>query len=285
MDKKVLVTGSSGFVGEKLVEKLSNNGVQAQKADVKDGIDLCEPMSFSRISNVDIVVHLAAITSVPESFKNPWLFLNKNYSATLGALEICRMNHASMIYISSYLYGHPKYLPIDEDHPLSPHNPYAQSKKVSEDLCRGYQRDFGVPVTILRPFNLYGPGLRDNSLIPSIISQLPKGQVELLDTEPKRDYLYVDDLCDVIIKALKFEPNEVEVFNIGSGASISVECLAKMIISISGLNVSVIDHHKRRKGEVMDCVANIEKACTILGWAPKWSLENGLKTCLQSWKI
>lgn len=285
INKRILVTGSNGFIGSRLIDILSEMGISVYKADLKSGVDLCDPQSFSKLPNIDILVHLAAIKSVPESFKDPWKFLMTNYSATLGALEICRKNNARMIHISSYVYGSPQYIPIDEDHPLSPHNPYAQSKKASEDLCYGYQRDFGVPVTILRPFNIYGAGLRDDSLIPSIIRQLPTGQIEMLDSEPKRDYLYIDDLCQAIIRTLTYVPHGVETFNLGSGSSKSVLDVAKMIVSLSGFDVQIVDKHKRRKEEVMNCIADIDKATNLLGWVPTWSMERGLKTILEDWGI
>jgi UDP-glucose 4-epimerase len=250
---------------------------------MKNGIDLGNPDSFSDFKNIDVVIHLAAITSVPASFEDPWRFLSANYMATLGALEICRRNKAKMIHISSYLYGPPQYLPIDESHPITPHNPYAQSKLVSEELCYGYHRDFGIPVTILRPFNLYGPGLKDNSLIPTIIRQLPSGEVVVLDPEPKRDYLYVDDLCLAINSAIDADIDGIEVFNLGTGSSVSVETVARMLIRLSGQNIPLIKHNQRRKGEVMDCVADIGKASRILNWSPAWSFEEGLISVLDDW--
>lgn len=283
MNKRILVTGSAGFVGSRLVGKLADLGIKVIAADLKNGVDLTSPDSFLRIKNVDIVVHLAAITSVPASFENPWRFLYTNYTATLGALELCRLNSARMIHLSSYLYGPPIYLPINENHPIAPHNPYAQSKKVCEDLCFGYNRDFNVPVTIFRPFNLYGPGMIDNSLIPSIIRQLETNFVALQDPEPKRDYLFIDDLIEAIVKAIDKEPKDLEVYNLGSGTSISVREVADLLIRLSGSKAIVIESHHRRKGEVMDCIADISKVGDKLGWTPKWSINDGLKSLLDTW--
>lgn len=285
MQTRILVTGSAGFVGSRLLEIMAKRGIKPLEADKKNGVDLTDPASYRQMRDVDVVVHLAAITSVPASFEDPRRFLYTNYNATLGALEICRASGARMIHMSSYLYGTPNYLPIDERHPLAPHNPYAQSKLVCEELCVGYQRDFGVPVTIFRPFNLYGPGLRDNSLIPTIIRQLSNGVVEILDPEPKRDYLYVDDLCSAVMKAIEHGSVGVEVYNLGSGVSVSVRDLAIMIISQGGIEVSVNVSNKRRKGEVMDCVADVSKAANELGWIPHWSLPAGINSTLDAWGV
>ena len=142
MKERILITGGRGFIGSRFSELLAGLGARIIMAAVENGVDLREPNSFRGFSGIDVVIHLAALKSVPESFKDPWLYLSNNYMATLGALEICRTTEARMIYISSYLYGPPQYLPIDEAHPLVPHNPYAQSKLVSEQLCMGDNRDY-----------------------------------------------------------------------------------------------------------------------------------------------
>lgn len=279
---KVLVTGSEGFVGSHLASKLKSCGIQMYGMDISKGHDLCEPIDIPDEWDFDTVVHLAAIKSVPAAFADPHRFLTVNYLATLNTLEICRQRNVPIIYMSSYLYGAPQYLPIDEKHPLTPHNPYAQSKLLSESLCEGYNRDFGVPVVILRPFNLYGPGLTDDSLIPNIIRQVPGGHVKLGDPDPKRDYLYVDDLCSAIVACLPIEDSKVRVYNLGSGHSITVGDIALKVIEMSGIKSDLEFEGTRRHGEVMDCVADIKKATVELGWLPSIALEEGLRSMLSA---
>jgi UDP-glucose 4-epimerase len=282
MPNKVLVTGSEGFVGARLASALEAKGTLVWGLDISKGNDLCEPIVIPDEWDFDIVVHLAAIKSVPAAFADPHRFLRINYLATLNTLELCRRRQVPIIYMSSYLYGTPQYLPIDEVHPLAPHNPYAQSKLLSEELCVSYNRDFGVEAVILRPFNLYGPGLYDDSLIPNVIRQIPSGRVRLGDPEPKRDYLYVDDLCRAILACLDIEKIGLRVYNLGSGQSISVGDITRKIIDISGCKATIEFEGKRRQGEVMDCVADIGKASRELGWQPSTALDEGLRSMLCS---
>ena len=196
MNKKVIaVTGSSGFIGSHLISGLQSAGYNLLEIDIENGFDILDWKKLNKIGKFDIMIHLAAKSFVPDSFKNPKRFFEFNYLSTLNALEISKNHNAKFIYFSSYLYGNPKYLPIDENHPFSPHNPYAQSKLICEKLCEGYYRDFNVPITIFRPFNIYGSGQSGNFVIPSIIDQLNNGMLTLKDPRPKRDYVHVKDIA------------------------------------------------------------------------------------------
>lgn len=280
--KSLIVTGSDGFVGTNLLRCLHGLSYNVTGIDINNGYDLSNIDCLAQIPRADILVHLAGITSVPASFIEPYKYLHINYLTTLAALEVARRDQARFIHISSYLYGSPNYLPIDENHTLAPHNPYAQSKLNAENLCVGYHRDFNVQVIILRPFNIYGPGMKDNSLIPNIFRQLKTGIIELADFDPKRDYLYIQDLCQAIIAALDAEEVDYDVFNLGYGKSYSAYDVAKIIVTLSGKDANIISAGQRRKGEVMDCYANIEKARNILGWIPRTDLHKGLSSFFSS---
>ena len=285
--KRILVTGSRGFVGKNLVEELKRQDADVLTLTDHDGrrIDIRDQQRveaiINKIRNIDIVYHLAAITSVPFSFENPRETYDVNVLGTLNILELCRLCNADkIVFASSYVYGQPQYLPIDEKHPLQPTNPYARSKILGEELCRAYNTDFGVKCIILRPFNIYGVGQGKNFLIPLIIAQLRYGKIELKDPEPKRDFIYISDVIDAYIKAGEFN-GDFDVFNIGYGKSYSVKEIVDKIIYLYGKDVKVKYSGERRKNEIMDTIADIKKAKEKLGWKPSVEIDNGLSNLLK----
>jgi UDP-glucose 4-epimerase len=287
--KRILVTGSSGFVGKNLVEELKRQDAEVLTLTDHDGrrIDIRDQQRvkgiINDIRNIDIVYHLAAITSVPFSFENPRETYDVNVLGTLNILELCRSCNAdTIVFASSYVSGQPQYLPIDEKHPLQPTNPYARSKILGEELCRAYNTDFGVKCIILRPFNIYGRGQSKDFLIPSIIAQLQYGKIELKDPDPKRDFIYISDVIDAYIKAEEFKGN-FEVFNVGYGKSYSVKEITEKIVQLYGKDVKINYKNERRKNEIMDTVADIRKAKEKLGWEPSVDIDSGLKSMLGEW--
>jgi len=157
--KKILITGSGGFIGKALVKRLSGMEYAVTGFDLADG-DIAEEGALTHLEKEDIfyVFHLAGKTFVPESWSNPFLFYRTNVLGTANVLEFCRKTGAGLTYVSSYLYGKPEYLPVDEKHPVKAYNPYSHSKLVAEELCRYYREQFPLGISILRPFNVYGPG-------------------------------------------------------------------------------------------------------------------------------
>jgi UDP-glucose 4-epimerase len=282
--ERVLVTGGTGFIGSHLVKRL--NDLRATVGFLeKDGkrIDIRDWDSIKDSEDANIVYHLAAIANVPYSFQNPRETLEVNITGTLNILEFCRLKDIKkMIFTSSYVYGTPQYLPIDEKHPLSPLNPYAESKVIGEELCRGYSRDYDIDCTVLRPFNIYGEGQRKGNLIPDIIGQLKKGKIELKDPEPKRDLLYIGDLIEGFIGAGKSDVSGFEIFNLGYGKSYSVKDIVDKIIDIYGKKAEVHYSKERRKHEIMDTVAGIDKAKKMLEWEPKVDISEGLRITLKN---
>jgi len=274
---KIAVTGSNGFIGKNIVNALVTQGHEIITIDFVDGIDLTSWNQLSNIKEFDVLIHLAAKLFIPDSYKNPRLFYYTNIICTLHALELCIKHKAKMIYISSYVYGNPQYLPIDEKHPVKAFNPYAQSKLICEELCNGYNRDFGIPAIILRPFNIYGKGQNRNLLISAIISQAKMGEITLKDPRPKRDFIYIDDVVNAIIKSIHYNKSTFEIFNIGSGKSYSVEKIANLIVSMVQNKISVNYSGEERQNEVLDTIADISKAKALLQWEPEIELEEGLK--------
>ena len=273
---KILVTGASGFIGKNLVPRLrtcQHNVIEVNSSD-GDVSDSCTWLNFQR---ADILIHLAGSTFVPDSWKDPNTFLKTNLHGTLCALDYCRQHGSRFIYLSSYLYGNPSKLPIDESAPLFASNPYALSKKMAEEVCKFYADHYGVKIAILRPFNVYGLGQSEQFLIPSLINQVCAGNtICVKDLEPRRDYVYIDDLVDAIIKAIDVD-FDFDIFNIGTGVSYSVADLIDIIQNIKGTSLDVISDCERRTGEIMDTQADISKALNILGWKPKNSLLVGLQ--------
>jgi UDP-glucose 4-epimerase len=204
----------------------------------------------------------------------------------LNILELCRLRNVDkLVFASSYVYGHPIYLPISEEHPLRPTNPYARSKVIGEALCQAYHDDFGLKCAILRVFNVYGEGQSDNFLIPSILKQTASGKVVLMDPEPRRDFLYVSDAVEAYIKAGEYNSSDFDVFNIGYGTSYSVDEIVNLIIKAWGKDVAISYSHSRRKEEIMDVIADIRKARDCLGWAPMVTIEEGIRKCMQWYRV
>ena len=167
---KLLITGANGFIGSLLRKQLPKEVYSVTALTRKEG-DINQSATWQSVPACDVVIHLASQTFVPDSWHNPAQFIETSSIGTLKTLEYCRKTGAAMIYISSYLYGNPAVLPIPESAPLFTPNPYALSKKTAEDFCRFYHDCFQVPVTILRPFNLYGEGQNSSFLIPMLIDQ------------------------------------------------------------------------------------------------------------------
>jgi len=273
---KIAVTGGSGFVGSNLIKKLGALGSVIVNLDISDGIDIADWDKIKNIEKFDLLFHLAAKTFVPESYKNPKDLYYTNIIGTLNILELCRKFSAKVIFASSYIYGLPKYLPIDEKHPVQGFNPYAQSKIIGEELCEGYNRDFGLSVIIIRPFNIYGPGQNPNFLIPLMIKQAKDGSIFLKNSKPKRDFIYIDDVVDAYIKCMEYNDSSFEIFNIGYGRSYSVKEITELVVKKFNHEISISFTEESRKSEIMNTVANISKAKSILGWKPKISLDEGI---------
>ncbi|MFA4905567.1 MAG: NAD-dependent epimerase/dehydratase family protein [Candidatus Margulisiibacteriota bacterium] len=280
--KNVVVTGGEGFIGRSLVSRLESNGARVVSVDEKNGFDVCKWDKLNSLKDmhmVECLYHLAAVSFVPYAWKNPRSTYNANILSTLNILDLCRTRRIKkLVLMSSYVYGQPKYLSIDEAHSVSPANPYMWSKYICENLCRAYAQDFGLKVVILRPFNVYGNGQRDDFLIPSIIKQArTSNEVVVNDIRPKRDFLYIDDMVEALLAAGNYDVKSLEIFNIGYGKSWSVKEIVEHVAEAAGKKIKLVSKNIKRKGEILDLVADISKAEKSLRWRPKIGLNEGIK--------
>ena len=276
------VSGSEGFVGKQVCKLLENQGYEVKHIDISNGIDMCDSNIIESIEKFDCFIHLANLVYVPASYENPATFYRVNYLTTLNALELCRKYKARLVYISSYIYGPPQYLPVDEKHPICPFNPYAQTKVICEKMCEGYNRDFGVKISVIRPFNIYGIGQKGKLLIPEIIGQLKEGKVviQLKDSTPRRDYVNVKDVANGIITCALCN-EDYGVFNVCSGESISVKDITDIINKYLKNKVLFIFSSSDRPNEVDETRGSCEKLKS-LGWTPTISFEEGIKEIVET---
>lgn len=273
---RVLVTGASGFLGKHLVPRLRAEGHETTTLDHASG-DVSDPATWNRLAPADVVVHLAAKSFVPDSWESPGAFLRTNLSGTVEALEYCRRHRAHLVFLSSYIYGGVVQQPISESSALVASNPYALSKKLAEEACQFYADRFGVSVTVLRPFNIYGPGQSETFLVPTILKQIEsRTEVRVRDLEPRRDYIYVSDVVEAIVRAVAARRG-YSVLNLGSGRSCSVAELIHAIQQVWGTDLPVRSEGVRRQDEIMDTVADISRAEACLGWKPRFTLRQGLE--------
>src|SRR6476646_8122143 len=273
---RVLVTGASGFIGTHLVPRLRAAGHEVLPMSRTSG-EVSDAATWKAYPAADAVVHLAARSFVPDSWAAPSAFLRTNVLGTVEAIEYCRAHGASLVFPSSYMYGHAAEQPIPESAPVVAKNPYALSKKIAEDACEFFADRFDLPITILRPFNIYGPGQSDAFLVPTIVNQVRAGrEIRVKDLEPRRDYVYVIDVVEAMMTAMA-SPRGFQVFNIGSGTSHSVAELIRIVQEVWGTNLPVRSDGERRPDEIMDTVADISRAERHLSWRPRFTLRQGLE--------
>jgi nucleoside-diphosphate-sugar epimerase len=266
---KIAISGGNGFIGMNLIPYLKNNKHEVILIDsyIRQSIKYVNEY-INEIPDFDYLIHLASKSYVPDSFEAPELFFSNNINVTLICLEITRIKNAKFIFISSYVYGTPEYLPIDENHRISPANPYSWSKLIGENLCESYFRDFGVPCLIIRPFNIYGNGQNNKFIIPTIINQFKSGHIQLNDPRPKRDFLNIKDFQTAILSIINFDFNDFGIYNLGFGESFAIKDIID-VLKPERPNVKVSFRNIYRKGEVLDTICNADKFRIKFKWQPK----------------
>ncbi len=272
---KIAITGSTGFIGTHLKHHLTEGGYKVIEYTYSDKDALTS--GALNLPPTDFCIHLASKVFIPDSWQYPFDYYKTNTMGTLAALEYCRKNNSHMIYFSSFVYATPISNPVSEDSPLGVSNPYSHSKLLAEELCQFYAKNFGVAVTILRPFNIYGPGQKENFLIPKIFEQALnplQEKIELQTLTTKRDYLYVGDLCALVLKV--FKTKTTGTFNVGSGVSTSVSEVAEAILKITNQKKEVISLGSPRKDDPPEIKADISKTSKTFNWKPEYNLNQGL---------
>lgn len=283
MAEKILITGATGFVGRALAKRMSQDGCDVVPFSRAGGNDLEHPDALASLRGrgVRTVFHCAGRSFVPASWEDPESFYRVNVLGTQHVLDYCRAEGASLVYVSTYVYGRPRYVPVDEEHPPQPLNPYTHSKFLAEELCRFYREHFGVQVTILRPFNLYGPGQSEHFLIAQLIHQWRSGsEIVVDDARPRRDHLYIDDFveaCAVIYR----KTDRAAVYNLGSGVSVSIADVVAALSEVVSSKLSWRSRDKVRQGEILDVVAS----CRLVregAWKPRTTLTEGLRQMIET---
>ena len=274
----IFVTGSSGFIGRKIIEKLPKSQVLTDSINSKR-IDLRNIKQVLKIDSADVVIHLGAKTPKKELKWND--YFDNNVSGTLNVLEYCiKKKIKKLIYVSSYVYGNPEYWPIDENHPVNPHNAYTESKYLGERLCKFYCERTELNLTILRPFNIFGESMNKDFLLTNLINAVKTNEkITIVNKNSKRDFLYIDDFVDLILK-IKDYNCKFEIFNVGTGISFSFNDIIKKIeyITSKKLNLDYLEDDKTFIGNIQ---ADISKIKEKLNWKPKIEFEEGLKKMLK----
>ena len=284
--KSILVTGSQGFIGSNLLNGLlpeysiiGLNKVLDKKRKNYHPIkyDISKLSEKSNIGKFSSIIHFAAITDVKYCEKNPKKCFLTNVGGTLRMLEIARKKDCKFIYIStSHVYGNPTRLPIHEEDPKNPESIYAASKLAGEICCEGYAKSYGLDISILRLFSVYGPFSPPYLVTSRIISQLEKNSIKLGNLKPKRDFIFVDDAINAI-KIVLEKSKGFQIYNIGTGKSYSILEICNLIKKISGKKNPVISNKLfLRKNDIKEIKAHTNKI-KKLGWKPKTNIKRGLE--------
>ncbi|MFW2477366.1 MAG: NAD-dependent 4,6-dehydratase LegB [Sediminibacterium sp.] len=312
--KKVIVTGADGFIGSHLVEKLIDEGCKVRAfcvynsfnswgwmekipADKLSQVEIIlgdirdENGMRNAIRDMDIVFHLAALIAIPFSYHSPGAYIDTNVKGTLNVLQAARDFNTERVLITSTseVYGTAQYVPIDEKHPRQPQSPYSASKISADSISESFYRSFGIPLTIVRPFNTYGPRQSARAVIPTIIIQLLGGmtKISLGDLSPTRDLLYVKDTVNGFVDIAKSETLIGEDCNIATQSEISIKELAEELISqINPAAQIVVDENRIRppKSEVFRLFGSNKKITTHTSWEPLYDLRNGIRETIEWFK-
>ncbi len=275
---KILVTGSSGFIGKKIVKRLDKLKVITDSNN-SERINLQNKEQVMKLDSADMVIHLGGKT--PQNELKWSEYFDNNIIGTLNVLEYCIQKKVKkMIYVSSYVYGNPKYLPVDENHPINPHNAYAESKYIGEKLCKFYCDRSDLNLIILRPFNIFGESMREGFLITNLINSLKTGKkLTIINKNRKRDFLHVDDFVDLIVKLTDCD-FKFEVFNVGAGRSYSFEYIIKKIEKITSQKIN-IDYEDNKEIFIDDIISDISKIKNKTNWQPRVKFDEGLEKMLK----
>ncbi|WP_326511603.1 NAD-dependent 4,6-dehydratase LegB [Clostridium intestinale] len=312
--KKVLVTGADGFIGSHLTEVLLEQGydvkafayynsfntwgwldsldknklkeIEVFTGDIRDPNGVKEAMK-----GVDEVFHLAALIAIPFSYHSPDSYVDTNIKGTLNVLQAARDLGTSRILVTSTseVYGTAQYVPIDEKHPFQGQSPYSATKIGADRIAESFYRSFNMPLTIVRPFNTYGPRQSARAVIPTIITQLLSGKKELKlgALSPTRDFNFVKDTANGFIEISKSEKTIGEEINIATQQEISIGEFAEEMIRQINPNAKILCDEQRirpEKSEVNRLLGSNEKIKRLTNWSPKYTFEQGIAETIEWFK-
>ncbi len=308
-NKNILVTGADGFIGSHLTEQLlekrykvkalsqynsfnnwgwledipRNNKLEVISGDVRDS-HFCKEIT----KNVDIIFHLAALIAIPYSYAAPDSYVDTNIKGTLNICQAAKENgNIRLIHTStSEVYGTAQYVPIDEKHPKQAQSPYSASKIGADAMAMSFYNAFGLPITIARPFNTYGPRQSARAIIPTIISQIVAGkkQIKLGDLSPTRDFNFVKDTCNGFIALAENDNTIGKEVNIASNFEISMKDTLELIKNIMKSDVNFISDKQRirpENSEVFRLLGDNTLIKSLTGFSPEYSIEKGLKETIK----
>ncbi len=309
--KKVLVTGADGFIGSHLVERLLDEGAVVSAFCYYNSFNSwgwLDTLSKEKLNNIriftgdirdmgsvknsmkdiEVVFHLAALIGIPYSYYSPESYIDTNIKGTLNILQAAKEYNTSRILTTSTseVYGTAFYVPIDEKHPRQGQSPYSASKIGSDSLTESFYRSFNLPVTIVRPFNTYGPRQSSRAVIPTIITQLLNNDdvIKLGALHPTRDLLFVTDTVNGFVEIAKSDRCIGEEINIATQSEISIELLAKKLIQFINPKSNIVTDEQRlrpEKSEVDRLFGSNEKLKSLTEWQQEYSLDDGLKKTVE----
>ncbi|MAS82489.1 MAG: NAD-dependent dehydratase [Legionellales bacterium] len=304
---KILVTGADGFIGSHLTESLVRHGHDVRAFvfynsfnswgwldscfdDVKGNFevfsgDIRDPNGVrTAMKGCDTIFHLAALVAIPYSYHSPDMYIDTNIKGTLNVLQAARdLSVSKIIHTStSEVYGTAQFVPITEEHPLQGQSPYSASKIGADQIAISFYSSFDIPISIIRPFNTYGPRQSARAIIPTIITQIASGKsmISLGALHPTRDFNFVDDTVSGFLSTLNTDKCIGEVVNIGSNYEISIGDTAQSIAEIMRAEIELITDEQRLRpvrSEVERLWAENDKAKRLLDWQPQYSGIEGFK--------
>lgn len=311
INKKVLVTGADGFIGSHLTEKLVDEGYKVRafvyynsfnswgwldtlpkeklaKIEIFSG-DIRDPNGVrTAMKGVDIAFHLAALIAIPFSYHSPDSYVDTNVKGTLNVVQASKDLGTERVLVTSTseVYGTAQFVPITEEHPKQPQSPYSASKIGADCIAESFYRSFDLPITIVRPFNTYGPRQSARAIIPTIISQLLKGaaEIKLGDLTPTRDLLFVEDTANAFVEIAKSNEAIGQQINIATESEISMQELAQGLIDIINPKAKIITDQERLrpgKSEVFRLFGSAQKIKELTRWQPQYDLTAGLNKTIE----
>ena len=311
LNKKILVTGAGGFIGSHLVEALVEKGAKVRAfvhynasgrwgwldyvdEHIKNSIevfagdirDLCGVKQA--MNNIDVVFHLAALIGIPYSYSSPDSYVSTNTTGTLNILQTAReLGVQKVIHTStSEVYGSAQFVPITEGHPINPQSPYAATKAGADFLALAFHRSFELPVTVIRPFNTYGPRQSARAFIPTVISQaLTRDRLIMGSLSPVRDLTFVKDSVEGFISVGLCDKVVGKVVNLGIGSGHTIRAVVETVLTILDKKDMPIEQDLARirpaKSEVTQLISDNSIATEICGWQPRYSLAQGLAETIE----